>query len=720
VGGSGSQLQAYVNLGNGSAWFGGPLTLGGTLAVGGAITPSVGNSENNGILFPKDPGGGTGDRAFIRYYVDSGETTRLVIGNSNNPDDRVSIYQNGAECLTVYNGCVGINWTTPGTALHVNGTIWSSGLSVDGPIAGRTKNFCIDHPLDAERSLVHSVLEGPEVAVFYRGEAMLVDGACEVVLPSYFEALTRTENRTVLVTPKLSDGEETSALAASGVADGQFMVRAIDRRNRKQRFFWEVKGVRADVDPLDVEPMKPGVSALLGSHHRRTRHPKWGRREAVSEFLTFWMTNMATKNRSELKGYFARNAIPTEGNYADLIDSQLNQAQDGVFKPDGDALSVVAAPGDPKRALRLYASYPAANPDWMISLNPAQDPANAATICRPGFGITDGAGRTRLFIDAATGQIGVGTNAPQVALDVAGTAQANGFRGRYDAMLSDYRTPNPASNVCLQAPASDRDAWIYRDPGDSANNWGIYHRQIDTPVGSLPGNSIGFVGGTDSQLQAYVNLADGSGFFAGGLSVQRSLNVNASSTSSYLLRLNDAQGGSLVYVSTDGSMGIGSGVTPAFKLDVRGYSRFTDPQGRYNCHLPNGDNKVYLSGENIYLRGGSPTNSNVILTATASDNSVTITGNLATTGQLPTSGWPSGWHGVNIWDVVAHGAMWAVAGYRSGSIDVAEKFALHEDGLEPGDVVIVDPERPERLIRLVPGTRICSASSPRNRDSSWA
>src|SRR5215470_9890041 len=104
---------------------------------------------------------------------------------------------------------------------------------------------------------------------------------------------------------------------------------------------------------------------------------------------------MTIKNRTDLKSYFVKNAIPTEGNYADLIDSQLNQAQDGVFKPDGEALSVIAAPGDRKPALRLYASYPSATPDWLISLNPAQDPANAATTSRSGFGITDGAGRTR-------------------------------------------------------------------------------------------------------------------------------------------------------------------------------------------------------------------------------------------------------------------------------------------------------------------------------------
>jgi hypothetical protein len=143
---------------------------------------------------------------------------------------------------------------------------------------------------------------------------------------------------------------------------------------------------------------------------------------------------MATKNRSDLKSYFVKNAIPTEGNFADLIDSQLNQTQDGVFKPDGDALSVVAASGEQKRVLRLFASYPGANPDWMISLNPAQDPADTTTV-KLGFGITDGTGKTRLFIDAATGQIGVGTNTPQVALDVTGTVQATGFRANGSLMI---------------------------------------------------------------------------------------------------------------------------------------------------------------------------------------------------------------------------------------------------------------------------------------------
>ncbi len=134
---------------------------------------------------------------------------------------------------------------------------------------------------------------------------------------------------------------------------------------------------------------------------------------------------MSNKNRTELKAYFVKNAIPTEANFIDLIDSQLNQTEDGLFKMSGEALAVVSAGGDQKRVLRLFANYPAANPDWQISLNPAQDPAHPAT-SRPGFGIVDGAGKPRLFIDAPTGRIGVGTNDPKVQLDVRGDASIDG------------------------------------------------------------------------------------------------------------------------------------------------------------------------------------------------------------------------------------------------------------------------------------------------------
>ncbi|GAB1545338.1 hypothetical protein NUACC21_80140 [Scytonema sp. NUACC21] len=75
----------------------------------GAIMPEVGRSDTAGILFPRDPGGGYGDKAYIRYFIDGGgEKTKLLIGCENDADDRISFFQFGAERLTINNGNVGI------------------------------------------------------------------------------------------------------------------------------------------------------------------------------------------------------------------------------------------------------------------------------------------------------------------------------------------------------------------------------------------------------------------------------------------------------------------------------------------------------------------------------------------------------------------------------------------------------------------------------------
>ncbi|MCP4657442.1 MAG: hypothetical protein GY856_18710, partial [bacterium] len=62
------------------------------------------------------------------------------------------------------------------------------------------------------------------------------------------------------------------------------------------------------------------------------------------------------KDRTQLKAYFVKNAVPTESNFADLIDATLNQKDDGIVKPAGDPLSIEAA-GDAtsqKKAINFY------------------------------------------------------------------------------------------------------------------------------------------------------------------------------------------------------------------------------------------------------------------------------------------------------------------------------------------------------------------------------
>ncbi len=89
--------------------------------AGGAIMPSAGNSEAAGIMFPKDPGVGAGDAAWIRYYVRSGtESTTLEIGTSNDADDNIALISSGG---------VGIGTRTPRTALDTGmGVISGAGM----------------------------------------------------------------------------------------------------------------------------------------------------------------------------------------------------------------------------------------------------------------------------------------------------------------------------------------------------------------------------------------------------------------------------------------------------------------------------------------------------------------------------------------------------------------------------------------------------------------
>ena len=116
-------------------------------------------------------------------------------------------------------------------------------------ISAGLKLFSISHPTKPGMKLIHACLEGPENAVYYRGEASLEGGEAVIVLPDYYEALTRQEGRTILLTCK----NGWSPIYYEGIVDGKFKVKTTPEGNPSQEFSWEVKAVRADVEPLQVE-----------------------------------------------------------------------------------------------------------------------------------------------------------------------------------------------------------------------------------------------------------------------------------------------------------------------------------------------------------------------------------------------------------------------------------------------------------------------------------
>jgi hypothetical protein len=193
---------------------------------------------------------------------------------------------------------------------------------------------------------------------------------------------------------------------------------------------------------------------------------------------------------------------------------------------------------------------------------------------------------------------------------------AERFRTNNSLVLNTFTTVNPSSNVFLYSQPNDRDSWIYLDSADTGSNWGIYHRQIDSAVSGLEGNSIGFIGGGASALKAYIGLSTGNGYFAGTISAanfsgthsgsssgtntgdQTNISGNAG-TATYLkspfpYNINITDGttaqslsdGSLTSVNMHASHGLFGGF--ATTLTMSGYDRYGVYQisGNYNATVP--------------------------------------------------------------------------------------------------------------------------------------
>ena len=114
------------------------------------------------------------------------------------------------------------------------------------------------------------------------------------------------------------------------------------------------------------------------------------------------------KNRSTLKDYFKKGAIPTEANYADLIDSMLNQEEDNLNKLPNDPLRVTAT-GTEEALFNFYqAEQSQEKPTWQVKQKPGG---------KSGLSIGDETG-SRLFIESGSDKIGIGTTTPVAKLDI--------------------------------------------------------------------------------------------------------------------------------------------------------------------------------------------------------------------------------------------------------------------------------------------------------------
>lgn len=259
------------------------------------------------------------------------------------------------------------------------------------------------------------------------------------------------------------------------------------------------------------------------------------------------------RNRTTLKGYFIKGAIPTEANFADLIDSMLTQDEDNIGKLPSDPLRITAS-GTEESLLNFYRVEAGAETlTWQIK----QKPGNKA-----GLSIGDAAS-SRLFIESGTGNVGVGTTSPSQKLDVIGNINVTGNVG--------IGTTKPLGPLSV---------------GDSSVAGSDGFLVIGKMAGTGGGNRhfrIGFDANFNFVIGDYGNN-NGAGTWLSPFAMA----YNAPSNS--------------FYINGTGNVGIGT-ATPSVKLEVAGDIKFgatLSTPGR--MHI-NGGEYLYLLHQNGVIIG---------------------------------------------------------------------------------------------------------------------
>lgn len=193
---------------------------------GGAINAAVTGDANGGVL--------------NLYGANSGLKTEFKVNDRNTASQRL---YNGAGEVIVYagdglaSGGEVIIYDDNGeeqAGMYIN-SIGSSAVFAD------IKNFKVDYPADNAKEIWYASIEGPEAAIYNRGEAILHNGEVVVTYPETFKMLADLSSLTIQLTPQSAASKGLAVIEKN--ASG-FTVKELFNGTGNYSFYWEIKANR--------------------------------------------------------------------------------------------------------------------------------------------------------------------------------------------------------------------------------------------------------------------------------------------------------------------------------------------------------------------------------------------------------------------------------------------------------------------------------------------
>lgn len=137
---------------------------------------------------------------------------------------------------------------------------------------------------------------------------------------------------------------------------------------------------------------------------------------------------MAKRNRETLKNFFRKGALPSEEQFADLIDSTVNMVDEGFSKSAQNGLEITSQ-GNHATLVTFFRGSDPEQPNWSLGYGNN----NESLLFTPRTGPDDATPPLTLssvdYQGAFEGRVGINTASPLYDLDVRGVVRAAGRIG---------------------------------------------------------------------------------------------------------------------------------------------------------------------------------------------------------------------------------------------------------------------------------------------------